>query len=384
MVMSQPSDVWFVRLPDGRVLRAASTHVLRQHLGSGRIPSDSRVRRSVEEEWVALDWTTEFGDLVRHHTAEGNAAGADARTDPAMAAFQPLPRPSGIASRLDSGRLVTVGLRSLAEELIAALDSSLARQKLAVAAATALAAAITAAASIPILNSIGLPGFWIALSGVALAVLAMVSVCNVLVTQTTYVELSRLRPATWAEATAHWLRFSLRLLLAYLVAGGGAALGIALFRWLPEALLPAVQPEAMSTWHNVVTNLAAVISLVGEIILWPMLGFTLLLGPVVVVEECSVAAALRQWWWLVRRHLGRLLLYESAAVLGGFALLPFTFPVVLAAWGRWGQWGGLDNVIGLSLVLLAGLAAAPLLAYQAVAHVFLYLNLRYEYDRRGR
>jgi len=140
----------------------------------------------------------------------------------------------------------------------------------------------------------------------------------------------------------------------------------------------------MSTWHNLGANLATVVSLVGEIILWPVLGSTLLLGPVVVVEECSVPGALRQWWWLVRRHLGRLLLYESAAVLGGFALLPFTFPVVLAAWGRWGQWGGLDNVIGLSLVLLAGLAAAPLLAYQAVAQVFLYLNLRYEYDRQRR
>jgi hypothetical protein len=34
----------------------------------------------------------------------------------------------------------------------------------------------------------------------------------------------------------------------------------------------------------------------------------------------------------------------------------------------------------MGLCLLAGLAAAPLIAYFAVAHVFIYLNLRYQSD----
>src|SRR5437667_396694 len=59
---------------------------------------------------------------------------------------------------------------------------------------------------------------------------------------------------------------------------------------------------------------ATVAGLVLEVILWPILGLALLLGPIVVVAECSVAAALRQWYGLLRRHLSRVLLYEALAI----------------------------------------------------------------------
>ena len=60
--MSQ-ADFWYIRFPDGRVLRAASTVVLRQELNAGHIPLGSTVRRSPSEEWVSLAWTQEFADF---------------------------------------------------------------------------------------------------------------------------------------------------------------------------------------------------------------------------------------------------------------------------------------------------------------------------------
>ena len=53
--MSKASDAWYVRLPDGRVVRASSTGALRKHIGSGRIAPDSHVRRSPEQEWLSLE-----------------------------------------------------------------------------------------------------------------------------------------------------------------------------------------------------------------------------------------------------------------------------------------------------------------------------------------
>ena len=61
--MSEASDHWYVRFPDGRVVRAANTTVVRQQVTLGKIPPNSSVRRSPEDEWTALEWTREFADL---------------------------------------------------------------------------------------------------------------------------------------------------------------------------------------------------------------------------------------------------------------------------------------------------------------------------------
>src|SRR5262249_60664441 len=124
--MSQAVDTWYVRLPDGRVLRAASTEVVRRHIDSGRIPATSRVRRSPNEEWAAIDWTEEFADVVRHRAAEDAATDSTANATPvtARAIFKP-----EIARRYDPRRIKTIGLRGLMEELIAALDNTLHRPK---------------------------------------------------------------------------------------------------------------------------------------------------------------------------------------------------------------------------------------------------------------
>src|SRR5262249_51402978 len=92
--MSQPSDVWYVRLPDGRVLRASSTEALRNHLSAGRIPFESWVRRSREEEWVTLAWSQEFSDLVPAPRTNSNTAGR---------AYRREPPPGGPATRTPGG-----------------------------------------------------------------------------------------------------------------------------------------------------------------------------------------------------------------------------------------------------------------------------------------
>ena len=56
---------------------------------------------------------------------------------------------------------------------------------------------------------------------------------------------------------------------------------------------------------------ATVCALILEVLLWPILGLALLLGPIVIVEECGSIRAIRQWCELVRRHLGRVFLYEE-------------------------------------------------------------------------
>src|SRR5437660_9001827 len=59
-VMAAGADTWYVRLPDGRTLRARNAEVLRGYLSAGRIPWESRVRRSGDEEWRPLDDVAEF------------------------------------------------------------------------------------------------------------------------------------------------------------------------------------------------------------------------------------------------------------------------------------------------------------------------------------
>src|SRR5262249_2934559 len=99
-------------------------------------------------------------------------------------------------------------------------------------------------------------------------------------------------------------------------------------------------------------------------------------------EECSPLAALRQWCQLVRYHLGRLFLYEGLALaLGLAATLPFAIPALLTLYR--GPLAPPSVAADAARALLFGLAATPLIAYLAVANVFIYVNLRYEYSARG-
>ncbi len=380
--MSKVSDFWYVRFPDGRVVRAPTTQAVREHVAAGHIPFTSRVRRSPEEEWSALDWTEEFADL-NPPSAPESASNTTLREREPLA-FRASGDGTNLASRLDPARLQTVGLRGLAEELVAALDSALSRMKLLITAAAGvvigaiLAFVASAAKYLPWSTSMWIWG------GAALAVLVVMVAAVVPITQMTYVELSRLRPSRWREARSKWLPFAMNLFIAYVIVGGGAAAAIFFLRWLPTQFALAEQPEALQAEPNMGAAFLSIATLLLEMLIWPIAGFTFLLAPIVVIEERNFLTAIWQWWRLVRRHAGRLFLYESAAVLAGIATLAFALPLGLAFWGRSDQWTGVDSPFGFALCVLAGLTAAPLLAYLAVAHVFIYLNIRYEVDTRRR
>lgn len=373
--MSQAVDTWYVRLPDGRVLRAASTEVVRRHVDSGRIPAASRVRRSPNEEWAAMDWTEEFAEIIRRRAAEeaANDPGANATATTARAIFKP-----EIASRYDPARMKTIGLRALVEELVAALDNTLARPKLLVAGALGGISALIIAV-VPNLHTPDQPLWrWLPTLVAAGMIFVGAVAAGVLLTQMTYTELSRLRPSSWKEARSGLAKFSARL---FVCAGITAGL-ISASLWAVHAWTPAEIAVRLSPWlrPEITVPVISVVMLFLELLLWAVLPFTMLLGPVVVIEEGSIGDSLAQWWWLIRRHLGRLVLYESAAAITGIAMLAFAFPLVLTALSRRSEWGRVDTPIGIGLCLLAGLAAAPLIAYFAVAHVFIYLNLRYQSD----
>jgi hypothetical protein len=368
---SRPADVWFIRFPDGRVLRAASTSVVREQLGSGRIPPGSRVRRSPDEEWVALEWTQEFADLVERHVDKVPSGSSPTRP---RVSSSPSGEHSTIAARLDPTQLHTVGVRGMIEELLAALDGTLVRKKLLVAVVLGLFLSAVVALS-PVLENV-LPDWRARWAVIGLAGLVASAMGTALLSNMTYVELSRLRPARWSDATSGFLALTFRVALSQLLTAGGILLLIGLSYWLPQWLLTA-DDFANPVVRDVLASVAVSGGLVLVVLLWPLFGFTLLLGPILVVEGCSVWKGLREWLRLLREDLGRVFLYEAlAAALGFVSTLPLIVPL-LATLGLPVE-ERFAPVAWHTRTVLAGLALAPFWAYLVVANVFIYLNLRYE------
>jgi hypothetical protein len=203
------------------------------------------------------------------------------------------------------------------------------------------------------------------------AVLALGALYAVVVTQTLFVELSQLRPATRAEITARLGRNWLWLFLAALLVGGLFYLPIGGLAWLGGQLQQEAAGEAL-------VGVVAALRMAFEVLLWPVFGLAVLLAPIVVIEERSSLRALGQWWALLRRNLSRVFVYEAlAAALGVAMSLPLVCPVALAAWFC-SPAELLNPVVEGTLAILFGLALTPLVAYLAVANVYIFLNLRYE------
>lgn len=351
--MADPADVWFVRLDDGRVIRAKSTKSLRYHLYSGRIPMDARVRRSPAEEWTALEWTAEFADIV----PKGSDAAPPAPASPTpVAAAKPKMPPTS--------DMKVLGVRGLVDELLNAVDTTLHRVKLMPAAAMGFLVGIGGAIHGGLVTGFEPPWFWIGVLAITVVVLVGFCVVTALITQMTFVELSRLRPARTKEIRVGLTRHGVQLAFAHFLVGGVLVLLVVVLRKLSLALPPLIA-----------------LSLIGEVVFWPLWGLMLLFGPIVVIEDCSFVRAIMEWWHMLRAHLVRLLLYEALAVLLGLLMAaPFMVPVLLAAPTAWGE-PGLAGVVGHATVaMLAGLALTPLLAYLLVANVYIYLNLRYEFS----
>src|SRR5262249_6994409 len=173
------NDLWYVRLPDGRVFRAGGTAALRRHVEAGRVPPGSLVRRKGEEGWRPVEQARELG------VADGGVNGVAGER-------------AGIAARLDASQLHLVGVRGLVDDLLAALDSTLSRRKLTATVLVGIVLGVLLAlARVPAVAAQATP----TTLGVALLVVgSAVGLLTVLLTQMTFTELSRMRPARWADA----------------------------------------------------------------------------------------------------------------------------------------------------------------------------------------
>jgi hypothetical protein len=368
-MMRESTDLWFLRFPDGRVLRAAGTAVLRQQLASGRIPPGTRLRRSLDEEWRSLERYPEFADLrapaERYWASDAHDSGV-----------QP---PATIASRLDPFQLHQVGIRGLLEELLAAVDSTAVRLKLTIAVNCGILLGVLAGLSFLPSVSFGLnppgPG-WLLVLGMLLTGIWMTAVLSRL----TFSELSRLRPARWADARHGFGGLFTRLII---LEGGLLLLFAGLIvaaRWLPAFLYQSAAEEAALPWL-IGAQVAALAGILVEAVAWTLMLLLLPLGPLIVVEGCSALSCLARWRALLRQHLGRLLLAESLAV--GIAGL-LSVPLALILFALWTVHPIEPAALAHNVlrVMLLGVTGALVFSYLIVANVFIYLHLRYETDSR--
>ncbi len=370
--MSQ-ADFWYVRFPDGRIVRAASTAVLRQELDAGHIPLGSTVRRSPSDEWVSLEWSEEFAELVEELAA---------RTPPRAESRRRADKAHGTAataadrSATVGARLHSIGVRGLLDELLAALDSTFVAKKLLLGAvAGLLLGALFALERAAWFES---DSRWRTMAWPLLAAaLVVFDGLTALLTRLTYIELARLHPARWSEALEGLGRLTVWLVVSQLMVGGAAGGLIVLLRWLPFWLGPAAeQPWNLS--QQILAGSALAVGMLLEALLWPWFFFWWLLPPLLAVEDCTVWRGLRRWWDLLRHNLGRVFLYQTMAVgLGVLLTTPFLLviaPLFLPAFHPPVE---LQDVAGGTCYLLLGLACAPLLTYWITANIFMYLSLRY-------
>jgi hypothetical protein len=360
--MASSADLWYIRLPDGRVLRARSTEALRQYLKAGRVPWESRVRRSAEEPWQTLDRSEEFADLAPAEEASPSEPAAPTKT------------------RVGGPELRTLGVRGLVEELFNAFDSSLQRTKLTVAALTGLGIGVVLVIANVADPLLAREWKWAGYLGIAFVLLVLFSICTSILTQMTALELSRYRPARFSEIRAGLLGYAVRLTCALSLIGGSIVGMIVLLRCLPGWIAPGAPQEpglALETLLNVVNGTRLLLEVIG----WPILMLAMLLmGPILIVEDLSIWQGLREWLGMLRQHLGRIYLYQALAfAFAAVMTLPLVAPILLASGFVSGNPHTLSLGESVPFFLLVGIALTPTLAYLLVAHVFIYLNLRYEF-----
>jgi hypothetical protein len=375
-------DFWYVRFPDGRVLRAASTAVLRQELNARRIPLASTVRRSPSDEWVSLEWTQEFADVVEELAANPPRKGTQPiapsihGSDGFRSANAAADHSATVGSRLDPQRLHLIGVRGYLDELLTALDSALVPKKLLLGLIAGL-----------LLGTLFLlergawferDSHWSATAWSLLAVcLALFAGLTGLLTRLTYIELSRLRPARWRQGLDGLGQLTIWVVVSTLIVWGAVGGLIVLLRWLPFWLGPGSE-QLPSESQQILGGTVLVLAMIGEVLLYPVFFFWWLLPSLLVVEGCTVWSGLRQWLLLLRRHLGRVFLYQAMAVgLGVLVTTPFLLLIAPLYSSSFYSPDGLQEVSDGTRLFLLGLACAPLLTYWITSNIFIYLNLRY-------
>ena len=378
--MKNKHDPWYIRLPDGRIVKAKSTSSVRHHVEAGNIPLNSTARRDLNEEWVALPWISEFADMnVGQRTLSSLQEQAPAPTN---GSAPEVDLKSGISSRLDPMRLQTVGIRGLVDELIAAFDSTVTAGKLVISCIAGVVAAFVVFLISRAVLFVYPEGPWLAhlLSGMAGFLVLAVTVA--VLTRQTHMELSMMRPVYPRETWKGIGSYVLRIFLGYAVTIG---LGVCFLLLLQN--LTAWVGRATGSSSPMVADLAVLsawcLALVLYVAIFAIILLSFLVPPILVVEECSLPDAIREWRALLREHRIRVLVYEGMALALSFvAALPLMLPVQLAL--LYGP--PLPDQVGsywmgsLLPSMLHGLAIGPAIAFLAVANLFIYLNLRYEYS----
>jgi hypothetical protein len=333
--MTEIKDIWHVRLPDGRVLRAAARAV-RNHHAAGRLPAGAEVRRRSSDEWRPLAAHPEFTEKA--DTGSWN----DISLDQAGKAVT-------VASRMDAAQLRQPGVRGLLEELHAALDNTLTSRKIVATGFVALIAAAGAAAALLANNLWATLG---CIAGVGLVGLGLMA----LLSRMTFIEASRMRPSRIRDG---WEGFA--GLLPKLVFTWGVALAaLGAMSWGLRQL-PGVVPAEWGPWATAGVMFGAGVV---ECLVWPLIVFLGPLAAIWVVEECSFGTGLGLWMQMLGPIRWRFFVSQWLTLsMAGVAALPLGWVVGQSPAGPALAWA-----VGGTLVL----------SFYSVANVLLYLHLKYE------
>ena len=147
------------------------------------------------------------------------------------------------------------------------------------------------------------------LRGRGLGPLSWESVCcsafclaTALITQLTFIELSRLRSAQGTrEIRAGLARHTVQLWLAHLLVFGFLVVILLTLEKLPPWL---VSSDGLG-WREAFVAPLIVLRQIATVAFWPLWSLLLLLGPIAVIEECSFLDAIQQWWGAVAASRGQ-------------------------------------------------------------------------------
>jgi hypothetical protein len=275
-------------------------------------------------------------------------------------------------------RLQTVGIRGLVDELIAALDSTLNSGKLMFACVVSTLGALAMFGAILGARAIHPEGHWLAealsgiVAGVALGIVATT------LTRQTHMELSRMKRVPRSEALRDIGPILFRVFLAFVATFGVGFALLTLLQHVPDWLDKPLRTSSASVAEAVYSATWA-ISLAIGIVVGCVFLVSLLLPPILVVEECSLGDALREWRALLNEHRARVLVYEGMAL--GLALITALPLIVAVSLAQQYVPAAIPNKFGQAFALMIrGLTIGPALAFLAIANLFIYLNLRYEHS----
>ncbi|QVL32538.1 hypothetical protein KIH39_01065 [Telmatocola sphagniphila] len=360
--MKDHYDPWYVRMPDGRVIKAKSSQSVRYHVEAGHIPRNSMLRRLKNEEWVSLGWLNEFADLV------GGDKKPEQITSDTNVEFV-----RAITGQGDPMRLETVGVRGLTEELLTAFDSTGHRDKLIVGSLLCGLSSVLLVLVPFIWFQLGnKETTWLPYVGNAISALLM-TLGITWISRQTHWELSRMRSISLGEAQRRSFGPWIQLILAYTVVIGILGGLIYVLNHVPIWL--AVDP---SSYKGASIGLGL---LIAKIFVFQLLLLVPVLGPIGPIEEYNFIESIGTWQKLCARNYGRILVYEGVALVMGFlAALPILLPYNLAG-GTIGTFPPNINPVSVfGTHFLMGLAIGPMFVFLIVSNVILYLNLRYEFS----